>query len=169
MKPVWKQIVGPPTSVGGIVGSTAYDGGAVYGPVTVPGYTWSLGAGDGGYRWVGPVADGAHWGPPVAVANGVVYTVDTTGYLDAYDARTGTLLLRRPLALGGSGPASLSWGGVAIARNTVYAGVGLGSLAEGFIVAFKPGDIGDVPGDVQKTPGNAGGGGGGGGGQAPLG
>jgi plastocyanin len=169
MKPVWKQIVGPPTSVGGIVGSTAYDGGAVYGPITVPGYTWSLAANDGGYRWVGPVGDGAHWGPPVAVANGVVYTVDLNGYLDAYDARTGALLVRRPLALGGSGPASLSWGGVAIARNTVYAGVGLGSLAEGFIVAFKPGNIGDVPGDVQKTPGNAGGGGGGGGGQVPFG
>ena len=36
MKPVWKQIVGPPTSVGGIVGSTAYDGHAFYGPVELP-------------------------------------------------------------------------------------------------------------------------------------
>jgi plastocyanin len=168
MKPVWKQVVGPPTALGGIVGSTAYDGGAFYGPVTVPGYTWSLSASDGALRWIGPVGDGAHWGPPVAVANGVVYTVDLNGYLDAYDARTGTLLVRRPLALGGSGPASLSWGGVAVARNTVYAGVGLGSLAEGFIVAFKPGSINDLPEDIQKTL-TGGGGGGGGGGQVPLG
>jgi plastocyanin len=168
MKPVWKQIVGPPTSVGGIVGSTAYDGSAVYGPITVPGYTWSLGASDGAHRWFGPVGDGAHWGEPVAAANGVVYTVDLNGYLDAYDARSGALLLRRPLALGGSGPTSLSWGGVAIARNTVYAGVGLGSLPEGFIVALKPGSITDLPEDVQKTLGGLGGGGGGGG-NVPLG
>ena len=45
MEPVWTQIVGPPTAVGGIVGSTAYDGESVYGPITVPGYVWSL---DGG-------------------------------------------------------------------------------------------------------------------------
>jgi outer membrane protein assembly factor BamB/plastocyanin len=166
MKPVWKQIVGPPTSVGGIVGSTAYDGGAVYGPITVPGYTWSLAASNGAHRWIGPVGDGAHWGEPVAVANGVMYTVDLNGYLDAYDTRSGALLVRRPLALGGSGPASLSWGGVAIARNTIYAGVGLGSLPEGFIVALKPGSINDLPEDIQKT---LGGGGGGGGGNVPLG
>ncbi len=43
MEPVWTQIVGPPTPLGGIVGSTAYDGDAVYGPITVPGYVWSLG------------------------------------------------------------------------------------------------------------------------------
>jgi len=36
MKVVWTSIVGPPTSVGGIVGSTAIDGESVYGPVTVP-------------------------------------------------------------------------------------------------------------------------------------
>jgi plastocyanin len=168
MKPVWKQVVGPPTAVGGIVGSTAHDGEAVYGPITVPGYLWSVAAGDGAHRWFGPIGDGAHWGPPVAVANGVVYTVDLTGYLDAYDARSGVLLARRPLALGGGGPASLSWGGVAVARNTVYAGVGLGSLSEGFIVAFKPGGPGDAPGDVQETLGGALGGGGGGG-QMPVG
>jgi plastocyanin len=98
----------------------------------------------------------------------VVYTVDLNGYLDAYDARNGTLLLRRPLALGGGGPASLSWGGVSVARNTVYAGVGLGSLPEGFIVAFKPGSLTDAPEDVQKTLGGAGGGAGGGP-QVPLG
>src|SRR5206468_6931459 len=110
-KPLWTQIVGPPTSVGGIVGSTAYDGGAIYGPITVPGYVWSLGAPKGDYRWIGPVADGAHWGPPVAVANGVVYSVDFSGFLDAFDARSGALLVKRPLALGGQNPQALSWAG----------------------------------------------------------
>ena len=162
MKPVWKQIVGPPTPLGGIVGSTAYDGRSVYGPITVPGYTWALSSANGSHRWFGPVADGAHWGPPVAVANGVVYTVDLAGHLNAYDARTGAPLLKRPMALGGSGPVSLSWGGVAVARQTVYAGVGLGSLSEGFIVAFRPGRVHDAPNDVQDTLGGIGGGGPGG-------
>jgi outer membrane protein assembly factor BamB len=166
MKPVSSQIVGPPSAVGGIVGSTAYDGQNVYGPVTAPGYVWSVKADNASFRWVGPIADGVHWGNPVAVANGVVYTVDLTGYLNAYDARSGLLLTKRPLLIGGSKPASLSWGGVSIARNTIYVSVGIGSLGEGFVVAFRPGGTGDVQGDVETTVGNvvSGGGGGGGGG-----
>ena len=41
-------------ALGGIVGSTAYDGQSVFGPITVPGYLWSLDAGDGAHRWVAP-------------------------------------------------------------------------------------------------------------------
>ena len=172
MKGVASQIVGPPSSVGGIVGSTAYDGESVFGPVTAPGYLWSVRGADASFRWAAPVADGAHWGPPVAVANGVVYSVDLTGFLDAYDARTGTLLSKRPLALGGSGAQSLSWGGVSVARNTIYASVGIGSLGEGFVVAFQPGGGNAAVDDVRQTIGTLlggqprGGGGGGGGGPA---
>ena len=54
----------------------------------------------GGLRWASPVADGAHWGEPVSVANGIAYTVDLKGFLDAYDAATGAPLLHRPIALG---------------------------------------------------------------------
>ena len=173
MKKVWTQIVGPPSSVGGIVGSTANDGQSVYGPITVPGYLWSLTAGQGGYRWVGPIADGAHWGNPVTVANGIVYTVDFSGYLDAFDARNGTLLTKRPLALGSAGPESLSWAGVSVARNTVYAAVGVLGLADGFVVAYRPGSAPDLANDAVKTVtglASSGGGGGGGGGQpAPAG
>jgi outer membrane protein assembly factor BamB/plastocyanin len=168
MEPVRKQIVGPPTAVGGIVGSTAYDGQSIYGPITVPGYVWSINAENASWRWAGLVADGAHWGPPVAVANGVVYTVDLTGFLNAYDARNGALLAKRPLAVGGAGPRTLSWGGVSVARNTIYASVGIGSLDEGQIIAFRPGDAGDTAGDLEQTLGG-GGGGGGGGGSAPVG
>ncbi len=169
MKPAWTQIVGPPSAVGGIVGSTAYDGKSIYGPVTVPGYLWSVSADSGSPRWFAPVGDGAHWGEPVAVANGVAYTVDLTGFLDAYDARTGALLAKRPLALGGSSSAaSLSWGGVSIARHTIYAAVGIKGLSEGFVVAFQPGGADSVADDVAKTAGDLlGGGGGGGGGGSP--
>jgi polyvinyl alcohol dehydrogenase (cytochrome) len=159
MKPVWTQIVGPPSAVGGIVGSTAVDGDAIYGPITVPGYVWSLGRADGSYRWIGPIGDGAHWGPPVAYANGIVYSVDFHGFLDAFDARNGVQLLKRPLVLGGGGPLGISWGGVSVARNTVFAAVGVLGLADGFVVAFRPGGAGDVVSDLQET--NLGGGGGG--------
>jgi polyvinyl alcohol dehydrogenase (cytochrome) len=164
MKPVWKQIVGPPGALGGIVGSTANDGRAVYGPITIPGYVWSLSAQNGGYRWLGPIADGAHWGPPVTLANGVVYSVDFSGFLDMFDARSGAPLARRPLTLGGSGPVSPSWAGVSVARNTVYAAVGVLGLADGFVVAYRPGSAEDVPNDGLETLGGLGGSGGGGGG-----
>ena len=167
MKPVWTQVTGPPTSVGGIVGSTAVDGDAVYGPDTVPGYVWSLKRADGGIRWFGPIADGAHWGPPVSYANGVVYSVDFGGYLDAWDARNGVQLLKRPLVLGGGGPLGISWGGVSIARNTVFASVGVLGLADGFVEAFRLGGVSDVATDLQQT--NLGGGGGGGGPGVPAG
>jgi len=140
MERVRTTVVGPPSLVGGIVGSTAHDGTSVYGPVTPAGYLWSIDA-KGMQRWVSPVADGAHWGEPVTVANGIVYTVDLKGFLDAYDARTGAPLLHRPIVAGsqtGADPAA-SWGGVAVARNTVYAATGITGLANGFVVAFRPG------------------------------
>jgi polyvinyl alcohol dehydrogenase (cytochrome) len=174
MEPQWSQIVGPPTAVGGIVGSTAHDGESVYGPITAPGYLWSVNASAGGaHRWFAPVGDGAHWGNPVSVANGVVYTLDVPGFLDAYDARNGMLLARKHLAPGGTkSPTSLSWGGVAIARNHIYANTGLGSLSEGHIVALKPGAPQDAAEDLTELGGGGGGGGGGepdDGGQAPAG
>jgi polyvinyl alcohol dehydrogenase (cytochrome) len=146
MAPVWKTSVGVPTSVGGIVGSTAIDSSGIYGPITTGGYVWSL-DGKGGYRWATPTADGAHWGNPVAVGNNIIYTVDLKGFLDAYDGRLGTPLLHRPIAVGSSTGTSpvASWGGVSIARNTVYAAVGISGLPDGFIVAFKPGGLGNVP------------------------
>jgi len=38
-----------------------------------------------------------------------------------------------------------SWGGVSIARNTVYVAVGITGLPDGFIVAFRPGGLGNAP------------------------
>ncbi|MEA2646402.1 MAG: hypothetical protein QOE92_1485, partial [Chloroflexota bacterium] len=157
MTRAWKSIVAPPVpTVGGIVGSTAYDGSNVYGPEVVGGYLWSVSGTKHLPRWVAPVAGGLDESNPVSVANGVVYNVDTGGFLDAYDADTGAPLLHRPMVLGsgtGTGPAS-SWGGVAIARNTVYAATGVTGLANGFIIAFKPGASEDGgPGGVPGLSG----------------
>jgi polyvinyl alcohol dehydrogenase (cytochrome) len=172
MKPAWTQVVGPPGAFGGIIGSTAYDGNSIYGPITIGGYAWSIDAAAGSHRWVSPIADAFHWGPPVSAANGVVYSLDTTGFLNAYDARTGVLLAKKHLSSGGTKDpsASMSWGGVSIARNTVYANTGLSSLSEGYIVAYRPGAPQDAPEDLVEGIGGGGGGGGGeGGGQAAAG
>jgi polyvinyl alcohol dehydrogenase (cytochrome) len=140
MKGVKQTIVGYPSAVGGIVGSTAHDGSTAYGPITAPGYVWAADAMAGRPRWVSAVGDGAHWGNPVTVANGVVYTTDLKGFLDAYDAQTGAPLLHRPMAAGsGRNDPTLSWGGVAVARNTVYAAVGMTGLDNGMVVGFRPG------------------------------
>ena len=98
----------------------------------------------------------------MAVANGLVYTVDLTGFLDVFDARTGALLAKKPMAVGGSSsPASLAWGGVSVARNTIYAAAGISSLEEGFVVAFRRGSLADAREDAEKTLTDLGGGGGG--------
>jgi hypothetical protein len=142
-----------------VVGSTAFDGRNVYGPEVVGGYDWSIDTSTHGQRWVAPVAGGLDESNPVSFANGVLYNVDAKGFLDAYNASNGTPLLHRPIALGGNtgtNPAS-AWGGVAVARNTVYAETGITGLANGFIVAFKPGGSeggggGPLPG-VPGVPG----------------
>ncbi len=136
MKREWTTIVGPPSAVGGIVGSTAYSDGAVFGPITVGGYVWSLDAASGTPRWVGQAADGAHWANPVTVANGVAYTSDLKGFLNAYDTATGVQVLATPMWLAGEG-LKASWGGVSVARNTVYTAVGtLGT--NGQVIAYRP-------------------------------
>jgi polyvinyl alcohol dehydrogenase (cytochrome) len=155
MEPVWTSLVGVPSEVGGIVGSTAYDGERIYGPHTLAGYLFAVDKDGGDLEWLSPVADGVHWGQPVASANGVVYTVDYKGFLDAYAADTGLPLLHLPMMLAtharmGSNLTDpiLSWAGVSVARNTVYAaigvdgeGYGLPQLPNGYIVAYRPGSV----------------------------
>lgn len=146
MEPVWKATVGPPSAVGGIVGSTAVDDTGVYGPITLGGYLWSVDRAAGTPRWVAPVADGAHWGNPVTLANGVLYTVGLTGMLSAYEARTGAPLLHRPMGLDTeAGDPAAAWGGVAVARNTVYATIGMTGLSNGYVLAYRPGTTLPLP------------------------
>ncbi|HVL32407.1 MAG TPA: PQQ-binding-like beta-propeller repeat protein [Actinomycetota bacterium] len=148
MAPAWTTTWGPAQPFGGV--STAYDGMQIIGGGAPPGYLYSLDARTGGVRWIAPVADGTHYGIPVAVANGVAYTVDVKGFLDAYDTATGAPLLHRPMLLGadtGTDPV-LSFGGVSVAQNTVFAAVGIQStgidfanVSNGYVVAFRPDPI----------------------------
>lgn len=146
MKPVWKAVVGIPSAVGGIVGSTAFDGENIYGPHTVGGYMWSLDQ-EGAHRWVSPFADGIHWGPPATYANGVVYSVDLKGNLVGMDAATGAQILNYPMLPETAPDSPISWGGTSVARNRVYATVGVGitsvgfnSVPGGYVIAFGTGE-----------------------------
>jgi plastocyanin len=152
MKPVWQTPVGPPSAVGGIVGSTAYDGTRVYGPITIGGYVWSLDRASGTPAWVTPIADGAHWGNPVSTAGGIVYTVGLTGFLDAYDGATGVPLLHHWMGadIASDNGIAASWGGVAIARHTVYAAIGMTGLPNGYVIAYRPGLA--LPGSRAASP-----------------
>ena len=109
-----------------------------------------------------PVADGAHWGNPGRGRQRRRLHVDLTGFLDAYDARNGALLGKRPLALGGgSSPTSLSLGRREHrAQHRLRRGRHRLGLADGFIVAFRPGGTNDAVADVEKTAGDLVGGGG---------
>jgi polyvinyl alcohol dehydrogenase (cytochrome) len=126
LKPVWSQRVGVSSPLGGILGSTAFDGHNVYGPTTVPGTVWSLGAA-GAIRWLLPT-DIVHYGS-VAVSNGAVYTEAIPGLVEVFDTATGVPITA--LSLGAP-----SFGGVALAEGAVFAAVGTGSSGNGAVVAF---------------------------------
>jgi outer membrane protein assembly factor BamB len=89
----------------------------------------SLSQGTGTLNWASPLADGVHYGS-VTIADGVVYTVDTAGFLDAIDAATGAPLLRRPLSADSGQPAvGVTSAGVAVARHTVFVEAGSSVVA----------------------------------------
>ncbi|HEV3232387.1 MAG TPA: hypothetical protein VG245_09045 [Candidatus Dormibacteraeota bacterium] len=79
------------------------------------------------------------------MANGVVYTFDTTGFLDVLDAATGLPLLRRPMTVDAGAPAvSFTSGGIAIAYHTVFVaasegGPAAGTPMNGYLIAYRPG------------------------------
>lgn len=118
LRPVWKTTVGPGSSVGGILGSTAYDGTGLYGDDTANGQVWSLGRG-GLSRWSS--SDGGTLNfSPVAVANGVVYSITgATGTLTARAAATGAVLAKIQLG-------APAFGGVSVVGRAVYAATGTG-------------------------------------------
>lgn len=127
---VWKEAVGPGGDLGGILGSTAWDGTAIYGPDSLQPETWSLSP-QGAVRWTTspPLGSGYNLGP-VTVAHGVVYSTDSEGYLIVQSTANGSPLASLPLG-------APSWGGVSISGETVYAAVGTQGPT-GYVEAFRP-------------------------------
>lgn len=111
-------------------GSTAMDGANIYGMGGPGGHAFSL-SDRGAYRWMTPDGSEAHY-QHTSVANGVMYTVDVKGHLEAFDSATGAPLLQRPMAVDtGAVMVGLTSSGVAIARNTVYA------AQNGYVIAYR--------------------------------
>jgi polyvinyl alcohol dehydrogenase (cytochrome) len=131
LKPAWSFTTGAGSPVGGIIGSTAYDGERVYGPDTPAGENWALnvaGALAGKPAWVSADGGPLHWNA-TAVANGVVYTADMSGVLTAREATTGAVLAKLPLG-------APSYGGVSVAGGYVFAAIGTQG-ATGYLVGYR--------------------------------
>ena len=130
LEPVWVATVGPGYWLGGFLGSTAYDGERIYGG-TVWGQQVALNKADGSIAWMMPTADpaGLHHAS-TTVANGVVYSADSKGFVHAWDADTGVELWMGHL---GAGPSA---GGVAVVGDTVFVARGL-TTANGSVTAFR--------------------------------
>ena len=129
MQGAWSTVVGVPCfACNG--SSTAVDRSGVYAAASPPGQMVSVGM-TGLPRWVGIVGDALHY-ESVSTSDGVVYTIDDAGDLDAFTAATGLPILRRPIVLDThQSVAGVMSSGVAIARDTVYVAVGT------FLIAYR--------------------------------
>ena len=143
MAPVWNTIAGG-TCQACNAASTAVDGSGVYVEGVPGGLLNALDRNSGARTWTTPVGDGTHY-QSISTANGVVYTFDTLGFFDAWDASSGTPLVRRPMAEDTQFPtAALTSAGIAIADHTVFvAASGGGSSSapgvpvNGFLIAYR--------------------------------
>jgi polyvinyl alcohol dehydrogenase (cytochrome) len=123
LAPLWNSRVGLPDAFGGVIGSTAVDGSQVYGPNTLPGFLWAVGQQGGQLAWLDPSLDPLHYGP-ASVSNGVVYSEDSYGFLDAVNAAGGLLLARMPLNPLLTTSYAQAYGGVSIADGKLFADTG---------------------------------------------
>jgi outer membrane protein assembly factor BamB len=79
------------------------------------------------------------------VTNGVVFTTTYSGYLYAFNAATGAILLKTPLSSGSNAP-------VAVDGNYVIAGAGVQvpKTDKQLIIAYKLGARGKLPDTVAR-------------------
>lgn len=136
LAPLWKSTVGLGDAFGGVIGSTAVDGSQVYGPNTLPGFLWAVGQQSGQLAWLDPSLDPLHYGP-ASVSNGVVYSEDSYGFLDAVNAASGLLLARMPLNPLLASSYAEAYGGVSVADGKLFADTGSQSTT-GDVLAIGP-------------------------------
>jgi polyvinyl alcohol dehydrogenase (cytochrome) len=119
--------------------SAAYDGRAIYGAASPGATEYALDRSTGAPLWQAPLGDGTHY-QSTSVANGVVYTIDGNGFLDAFDAVSGSVLLQRPMSSDtGSATGGLTSGGIAIADHTLFVATAQAPAngTPGFLVAYR--------------------------------
>jgi outer membrane protein assembly factor BamB len=139
MAPVWHRIVGAPCAACNAA-SSAFDGRALA-VVGTPGSTlFGLGRAGGAMNWSAPLGDGLHY-ESTSAANGVIYSVDGNGFLDAFDAATGGLLLKHQLSADTGSPT-----GGGLTSNGV-------SIAEGEVLVAASSASGDANATAGSSPG----------------
>jgi outer membrane protein assembly factor BamB len=140
MTPEWRVFVGP----GGPfqdAGTATLTGGRIVVGAT-PNLLFGLGASGGSLDWVGATGADVFAYQPLTSANGVVYALNDTGSLLAYDAATGVPVLDRSIALDGKHAHCLGAGaGVAVARGTVFAPCDAGGLTDIAGLPESPGGL----------------------------
>ncbi|MBV8218251.1 MAG: hypothetical protein JO325_07295, partial [Solirubrobacterales bacterium] len=123
MKPAWTALVGASCQACNAA-STAFDGSSIEGVGTPGGTMFSPARDTGTANWLSPVGDGIHY-PSVSTADGVVWTVDGDGDLDAFNAVNGAPLVCRPLSIDAGTPVTnITSPGVSIAEHEVFAAGG---------------------------------------------
>lgn len=132
LKPVWHANAGPGGFLGGVLGSTAYDGSRVYTGDTLSGQVSAL-TPDGAIAWKSQDLGVLHLAPE-AIANGVLYSVSPPGSLIARDPATGMQLASVPLG-------GVVFGGFSAAGRALYASVGTGPLPGLPVALDTPGSI----------------------------
>jgi polyvinyl alcohol dehydrogenase (cytochrome) len=143
MRPLWSTSVGPGGPLGGILGSTASDATRVYGGTTLDGGVFALDRG-GAQSWHSMDTGGLHLGA-ATIANGVLYTTDPNGAVNARDPATGAILAKLPLD-------RPSLGGISAVGGALYVAVGTGPLPQPAPQADSPGSIvalGDTAGAAR--------------------
>lgn len=120
MTPAWHTVVGGPCAVCN-ASSTAFSAGSVDVAGTPGGVLFGLGRNAGAQNWATPLGDGVHY-ESTSAANGVVYSVDNNGFLDAFKARSGAVLLKHQLSQDTGAPTGggLTSNGVSIAEGKVF-------------------------------------------------
>lgn len=113
--------------------SSAFADGKAFVAAGPPGQMVAVDGTSGLPAWAAPISGGFTYNG-VSVANGVVWTVDSAGFLDAFDQSTGRVIAKRSLRddTGANMVTATTSTGVAIARNTLYA------AATKHLIALRP-------------------------------
>lgn len=120
MQRAWTTVIGAPCAACN-ASSSAFDATSIYAVATPGGHMTSIARDGGRHQWAFPIGGGTHF-QSVTTANGVVYTMDNAGMLNAFDASNGLLLARRPMTQdAGVVVSDAGSAGIAVARNTIYA------------------------------------------------
>lgn len=96
MTELWKTIIGTPPCEVCNASSAAIGENKVFVSVEPGPAVRSMNRNNGQAGWFAPLVDGAHY-ESVSTANGVVYTLDNLGFLNAFDANTGWFLAKLPI------------------------------------------------------------------------